>query len=73
LGSVIIGIAGLSFLGLGVQPPQAEWGAMLAESRLYFTVAPWLLAAPAAAIFLAVVAANLIGNALRDAADPGTR
>jgi ABC-type dipeptide/oligopeptide/nickel transport system permease subunit len=42
---------------------------MLAESRLYFTVAPWLLAAPAAAIFLSVVAANLIGNALRDAAE----
>jgi ABC-type dipeptide/oligopeptide/nickel transport system permease subunit len=69
LGGVIIGIAGLSFLGLGVQPPDAEWGAMLAESRLYFTVAPWLLAAPAAAIFLSVVAANLIGNALRDAAE----
>lgn len=69
LGGVIIGIAGLSFLGLGVQPPDAEWGAMLAESRLYFTIAPWLLAAPAAAIFLSVVAANLIGNALRDAAE----
>lgn len=72
LGGVIIGIAGLSFLGLGVQPPDAEWGAMLAESRLYFTVAPWLLAAPTAAIFLAVVAANLIGNALRDAATGGS-
>jgi ABC-type dipeptide/oligopeptide/nickel transport system permease subunit len=71
LGGVIIGIAGLSFLGLGVQPPDAEWGAMLAESRLYFTVAPWLLAAPAAAIFLSVVAANLIGNALRDEAEAG--
>ncbi|MBX3277610.1 MAG: ABC transporter permease [Acidobacteria bacterium] len=69
LGSVIIWIAGLSFLGLGVQPPDAEWGAMLAESRLYFTVAPWLLCAPASAIFLAVLAANLIGNALRDAAE----
>ncbi len=66
LGGILIGLAGLSFLGLGVQPPDAEWGAMLAESRLYFTVAPWLLVAPAAAIFLAVVAANLIGNALRD-------
>lgn len=71
LGSVIIRVAGLSFLGFGVQPPQAEWGALLAESRLYFTVAPWLLVAPGGAILLAVIAANLIGNALRDAADPG--
>lgn len=69
LGGVIIGISGLSFVGLGVQPPDAEWGAMLAESRLFFTTAPWLLLAPAAAIFLSVVSANLIGNALRDAAD----
>jgi len=67
LGGIIIGIAGLSFLGLGVQPPDAEWGAMLNESRLFFTTAPWLLIAPATAIFLAVVSANLIGNALRDA------
>ena len=73
LSGVMIGIAGLSFLGLGVQPPDAEWGAMLAEARLYFTVAPWLLLAPATAIFLSVVAANLIGNALRDAVAGGTR
>lgn len=73
LSSVIIGIAGLSFLGLGVQPPDAEWGAMLAESRLYFTVAPWLLLAPATAIFLSVVAANLISNALREAVNGGAR
>jgi ABC-type dipeptide/oligopeptide/nickel transport system permease subunit len=68
---VIIRLAGLSFLGLGVQPPDAEWGAMLAESRLYFTVAPWLLLSPATAILLSVAAANMIGNALRDAADVG--
>lgn len=67
LGGTIVGIAGLSFLGLGVQPPAAEWGAMLNESRLFFTTAPWLLLAPAAFIFLSVVSANLIGNALRDA------
>jgi peptide/nickel transport system permease protein len=67
LGGVIVAFAGLSFLGLGVQPPDAEWGAMLNESRLFFTNAPWLLLAPAAAIFLSVMAANLIGNALRDA------
>ena len=69
LGGTIVGIAGLSFLGLGVQPPDAEWGAMLNESRLSFTTAPWLLLAPGAAIFLSVVSANLIGNALRDTGD----
>lgn len=72
LGGVIIGIAGLSFLGLGVQPPAAEWGAMLGDARSYFTIAPWLLFAPASMIFLSVVAANLIGNALRDASDPAS-
>ena len=70
LGDVILGIAALSFLGLGVQPPAAEWGAMLTDSRLYFSTAPWLLAAPAVAIFLSVMAANLIGDALRDVTDP---
>lgn len=69
LGGVIVGIAGLSFLGLGAAPPAAEWGAMLNESRLFFRSAPWLLLAPGAAIFLSVAAANLIGNALRDAND----
>lgn len=73
LGGIITGIAGLSFLGLGVQPPDAEWGAMLAESRLFFTTAPWLLLAPGVAILLAIMSANLIGNALRDAADFGNR
>jgi ABC-type dipeptide/oligopeptide/nickel transport system permease subunit len=66
LGGIIILLASLSFLGLGVQPPNAEWGAMLAESRSFFTFAPWLLFAPALAIFLSVLSANLIGNALRD-------
>lgn len=69
LGGVIIAVAGLSFLGLGAAPPDAEWGAMLNESRLFFTSAPWILLAPATAIFLAVAAANSIGNALRDAND----
>ncbi len=66
LGGIIILLASLSFLGLGVQPPNAEWGAMLAESRSFFTFAPWLLFAPALAIFLSVMSANLTGNALRD-------
>ncbi len=70
LGGMIGAISGFSFLGLGVQPPRAEWGALLAESRLYFSLAPWLLVAPAGLIFLSVLSANLIGNALRDLASP---
>ncbi len=69
LGGIIIQIAGLSFLGLGLQPPQAEWGAMLSDSRLYFVKMPWLIAAPSLAIFLSVAASNLIGNALHRATD----
>jgi ABC-type dipeptide/oligopeptide/nickel transport system permease subunit len=71
LGGMIAAISGLSFLGLGVQPPLAEWGAMLSDSRFYFTIAPWLLLGPATLIFLSVVSANLIGNTLRDILDPG--
>lgn len=66
LGGIIISIAGLSFLGLGTQPPDAEWGAMLGEARFYFTTAPHLLFAPAATILLSIVSANLLGNALKD-------
>lgn len=69
LGEFILGVAALSFIGLGVQPPAAEWGSMLNDARLYFETAPWLLAAPALAILLAVSAANLVGDALRDIAD----
>lgn len=67
IGGMIAAISGFSFLGLGVQPPHAEWGAMLAESRFYFPIAPWLLLVPASCIFLSVISANLVGNALRDA------
>ncbi|MEM8788388.1 MAG: ABC transporter permease [Pseudomonadota bacterium] len=73
LGGMIGAISGFSFLGLGVQPPHAEWGALLAESRLYFSIAPWLLVAPAGAIFLSVLSANLVGNALRDIASQRER
>jgi ABC-type dipeptide/oligopeptide/nickel transport system permease subunit len=72
LGAMIAAIAGLSFLGLGVQPPVAEWGAMLSEARLYFTLAPWLLFGPLVPIFFAVLTANVLGNALRDILDPGS-
>ncbi len=71
LGGMITAISGFSFLGLGVQPPLAEWGSMLVDARFYFPIAPWLLLAPAGLIFASVLAANLIGNALRDVLDPG--
>ena len=71
LGDTILGLAGLSFLGLGVQPPTAEWGAMLNDSSLYVTVAPWLVIGPGLGIIAAVTAATLISDALRDCTDPG--
>jgi ABC-type dipeptide/oligopeptide/nickel transport system permease subunit len=71
LGDTILGLAGLSFLGLGVQPPTAEWGSMLNDSQLYDTVAPWLVAGPGLGIIAAVTAATLISDSLRDATDPG--
>jgi len=71
LGDTILGLAGLSFLGLGVQPPTAEWGNMLSDSQLYVTVAPWLVIGPGLGIIAAVTAATLISDALRDCTDPG--
>jgi ABC-type dipeptide/oligopeptide/nickel transport system permease subunit len=70
LGETILGLAGLSFLGLGVQPPVAEWGSMLNDSRTDLTVAPWLLIGPGLGIIAAVAAATLISDALRDCSDP---
>ena len=70
LASSILSIAGLSFLGLGAQPPTAEWGLMLAESRRYLHVAWWLAVFPGAAIMAVVLAVNLLGDAVRDALDP---
>jgi ABC-type transport system substrate-binding protein len=61
--------AGLGFLGLGAQPPTAEWGAMLADSRVHMRVAPMLVAAPGLAIMIATTAFNLLGDGLRDALD----
>ena len=66
IGSVIVSIAGLSFLGLGVQPPASEWGAMLNESRFDLVTAPWLLLGPAVAILLCVTTVTLLGDTARD-------
>ena len=67
--SVVIAEAGLSFLGLGVQPPQASWGSMILEGTRYMLVAPHLVVAPALTIFAVVLAVNVLGDRLRDAWD----
>ncbi|GAA2183997.1 ABC transporter permease [Brooklawnia cerclae] len=69
LGETILGLAGMSFLGLGVQPPTAEWGSMLNESRIDLSVAPWLLIGPGVGLVVVVTSVTLISDALRDCAD----
>jgi len=59
--------AGLSFIGLGVQPPSPDWGVLLLEGRAYLTEAPWLVNFPGLAILLVVLGSNLLGTALRQA------
>ncbi len=70
MGSLILAISGLSFLGLGAQPPVPEWGAMLNDGRPYMQVAPQLMIYPGLAIMTVVLAFNLLGDGLRDALDP---
>ena len=65
--------AGLSFLGLGVQPPTPAWGQMVGLARNFITIAPWLIAFPGLAIFIAVLAFNFLGDGLREATDPRLR
>ena len=70
LGTAILDAAGLSFLGLGAQPPAPEWGAMLSGGREFLLRAPWVMTFPGLAIFTVVLALNLFGDGLRDALDP---
>ncbi|CAG7640433.1 Nickel transport system permease protein NikC [Paenibacillus solanacearum] len=70
LGSIILSISGLSFLGLGIQPPTPEWGAMLNDSKPFLKSHPLLMLYPGLCILLVVMAFNFIGDALRDAFDP---
>ena len=70
LGALMLAISGLSFLGLGAQPPTPEWGAMLNNGRPFFQSAPQLMIYPGVAITLAVIGFNLIGDSLRDILDP---
>jgi peptide/nickel transport system permease protein len=71
--TAVISAAALGFLGLGAQPPEPEWGAMLADSYSYLVNAPWALFFPGGAIMLTVLGFNLLGDGLRDALDPQTR
>ena len=71
--SVIMQCAGLSYLGLGVQPPSPEWGAMLSAGREFIRTYPYLLIAPGAAICITALSVNMIGDGLRDALDPKLR
>ena len=70
IGNVMLLEAGLSFLGIGVQPPMASWGVMIADGQDYLSTAPWVSLFPGLAVALVVMALNAIGDALRDALDP---
>ena len=66
----ILAEASLSFLGLGIQPPQASWGSMINAGRGYLQQAPWIVFGPGVALFVTVVGLNFVGDAVRDALDP---
>lgn len=72
-GGVVVETAGLSFLGLGAQPPSPDWGALLADGHGYFLTAWWIATFPGLAIFCVVVGFNLLGDALRDESNPQLR
>ena len=69
IGTMMIGIAGLSFLGIGVTEPQAEWGSMISGARAYLQLAPWAVLAPAGATILTVMVFNYLGDCVRDVLD----
>jgi peptide/nickel transport system permease protein len=73
VGATMTAEAGLSFLGLGVQPPTSTWGTLVADGRQQMQTAPWLVSFPGIAIVLAVMSFNLLGDGLRDALDPKQR
>ena len=73
IGTMMMELAGLSFLGLGVQPPMAEWGSMINDGRSMLQISPWMVLAPGLAIFITVMLFNLLGDTLRDFMDPKER
>lgn len=70
IGTMMMELAGLSFLGLGAQPPTAEWGNMMSAGRSMLQIYPWLVLSPGIAIFITVVLFNLLGDTVRDYMDP---
>ena len=66
IGTTMIGLSGLSFLGLGVIPPTPEWGSMIAEARAYIQIAPWAIMGPAVATILTIILFNYLGDAVMD-------
>lgn len=73
IGTMMMELAGLSFLGLGAKPPIAEWGSMMSENRALMATVPWITLAPGLAIFVSVMSFNLLGDTVRDYADPKSR
>jgi peptide/nickel transport system permease protein len=73
IGQAIIYAAGLSFIGLGTQPPAADWGVMLKSGHEFLRDSPWMGIFPGLAILITVLAFNLLGDGLRDALDPRIR
>lgn len=73
ISGMILQASGLSFIGMGVQPPTPEWGAMISEAREFMRTEPYLMIFPGVCIILAALAFNLIGDGLRDALDPRLR
>jgi peptide/nickel transport system permease protein len=73
MGTTILAVAGLSFIGFGAQPPTPEWGVMISEGRNYITTQYWLTFFPAMAMLFAVAGFNLVGDGLRDVLDPRLR
>lgn len=73
IGTMMMELAGLSFLGLGVKPPMAEWGSMINDGRSMLQISPWMVLSPGLAIFVTVMIFNLLGDTLRDFMDPKER
>lgn len=73
IGTMMMELAALSFLGLGAKAPIAEWGSMMSDTRSLMTTSPWITFSPGFAIFISVMIFNLLGDTIRDYADPKTR
>ena len=73
IGTMMMELAALSFLGLGAKPPTAEWGSMVSDTRSLMATCPWIPFSPGAAIFLSVIIFNRLGDTIRDYADPKSR